>query len=195
MSAAQPRTTMPQGAPHGAPTAMARAQVQPDVQIAAAPQVEIRSFADIIELAQTHGEAVLRAELMRAIHLVSFQPGHIEVRLTEGAPRDLPNRISRFLGNVTGARWLVEVAQSGGADTVGEQMDAQARSKREDVKRHPLVQSILEAFPGAELEQVKQIGPVALPAAFAAPAPGLRPDAEPGDDDYGDVDPDGDLDL
>jgi DNA polymerase-3 subunit gamma/tau len=136
---------------------------------------------------------------MRAVHLVSFRPGHLEVRLTEGAPRDLPNRISRFLGNVTGARWMVEVAQSGGADTVGEQMDAQARNKREDVKRHPLVQSILQVFPGAELEQVKQIGPVALPAAFAAPAPltgfGPRPDAEFGDDDYGDVDPEGDLDL
>ena len=205
MSAAQPRAPMmqggPQGATHGAPTAMARAQAQPDVQPnlqpAAAP--ELRSFADIIELAQTHGEAVLRAELMRAVHLVSFRPGHLEVRLTEGAPRDLPNRISRFLGNVTGTRWMVEVAQSGGADTVGEQMDAQARNKREDVKRHPLVQSILQVFPGAELEQVKQIGPVALPAAFATPAPltgfGPRPDAEFGDDDYGDVDPEGDLDL
>jgi len=200
---AQSRTTMPQGTTHGAPTAMARA-VAPQPELQAAPQVEIRSFADIIELAQTHGEAVLRAELMRAIHLVSFQPGHLEVRLTEGAPRDLPNRISRFLGNVTGARWMVEVAQSGGADTVGEQMDAQVRSKREDVKRHPLVQSILQAFPGAELEQVKQIGPAALPAAFATPAlfavHGPRPDAEPGDDDYGDdsyadVDPAGDLDL
>ncbi len=199
MSSAQSRTTMPQGTTHGTPTAMARA-VAPQPTIEAAPQVEIRSFADVIELAQTHGEAVLRAELMRAIHLVSFRTGHIEVRLTEGAPRDLPNRISRFLGNVTGARWMVEVAQSGGADTVGEQMDAQVRSKREDVKRHPLVQSILQAFPGAELEQVKQIGPVALPAAFATPAPGPRPDAEPGDDDYGednyiDVDPAGDLDL
>ena len=79
------------------------------------------------------------------------------------------------------------------------EMDAQARNKREDVKRHPLVQSILQVFPGAELEQVKQIGPVALPAAFATPAPltgfGPRPDAEFGDDDYGDVDPEGDLDL
>ena len=180
----------------GAPTAMARAvEARPNVE--AAPQVEIRSFADIVELAQAHGEAVLRAELMRAVHLVSFQPGHIDVRLTEGAPRDLPNRISRFLGNVTGARWMVTVAQSGGADTIGEQMDAQARSKREDVKRHPLVQSILATFPGAELEQVKQIGPAALPAAFTTPVmSGPRPDAEPGDDDYGDsVDPDGDLDL
>jgi hypothetical protein len=62
------------------------------------------------------------------------------------------------------------------------------------------VQSILQAFPGAELEQVKQIGPAALPAAFTTPTAGPRPDAEPGDEDYGDdsyadVDPDGDLDL
>jgi len=207
MNASQPRTNMPQGAPlqgthMGAPTAMARqeprAQVQPETQVAAAP--EIHSFADIIALAQANGEAVLRAELMRAVHLVAFQQGQIELRLTEGAPRDLPNRISRFLGNVTGARWMVTVVQSGGADTVGEQMDARARSKREDVKRHPLVQSILQAFPGAELEQVKQIGPVAVPDAIMSPPPGPRPDAEPGDEDYGedgyaDVDPDGDLDL
>jgi DNA polymerase-3 subunit gamma/tau len=162
--------------------------------------VEIRSFADIIALAQANGEQVLRAELMRAVHLVAFQPGHLEVRLTEGAPRDLPNRISRFLTNATGSRWMVTVVQSGGAETVGEQMDAQARTKREELKRHPLVLSILDAFPGAELEQVKQIGPAQLPAAFTASPAGPSSDAEPGeegyeDGDYNDVDPDGDLDL
>ena len=195
-----PQGTAPQATSMGAPTAMARvAEAQPNIQ--PAPQVEIRSFADIIALAEQHGEQVLRAELMRAVHLVSFQPGHLEIRLTEGAPRDLPNRISRFLTNTSGARWMVTVAQSGGADTVGQQMDAQARDKREELKRHPLVQSIIETFPGAELEQVKQIGPVALPAQFSTPviagvAAGPRPDAEPGDDDYGEhVDPDGDLDL
>jgi DNA polymerase-3 subunit gamma/tau len=147
LSSPQPRAAMPQGAP----TAMARlADAHPSVQ--AAPQVEIRSFADIIALTEQHCEQVLRAELMRAVHLVSFQPGHLEIRLAEGAPRDLPNRISRFLSNTSGARWMVTVAQSGGADTIGQQMDAQARDKREEVKRHPLVQSILEAFPGAELE-------------------------------------------
>jgi DNA polymerase-3 subunit gamma/tau len=178
------------------------AEAQPSVQAApqTAPVIEVRSFADIVSLAEKNNEHVLRAELMRAVHLVSFQPGHIEVRLTDGAPRDLPNRISRFLGNATGARWMVTVAQSGGADTIGQQMDAQARDKRDEVKRHPLVQSILEAFPGAELEQVKQIGPVAMPAALSAPTTGSQSDGEPnyndsGADDYGDVDPEGDLDL
>ena len=211
---ASPRTpTMPgglQGSLQGAPTATARAEPQlvaPQPTIQPAVQApDIRSFADVIALAEAHKEQVLRGELMRAVHLVSFQPGHLELRLAEGAPRDLANRISRFLTNATATRWMVTLAQSGGADTVGSQMDAQARDKREEIRRHPLVLSILETFPGAELEQVKQIGPAQLPAAFSAQmagaiAAGPRPDAEPGDADYGDdaymldADPDGDLDL
>ena len=182
-----PRASMPQGNTQ----AVARTEVQPRPE----EQVGPRSFADIIALAETQGERMLRAEMMRNVHLVSFQPGQLEIRLSAGAVRDLPNRISRFLGTVTGARWMVTVVQSGGAETLGEQQDAAARDKREEVTRHPLMRSILDAFPGAELEQVRAIGAALLPAAVTMDVPSTSPNAEYGDDDYVDVDPEGDLDL
>ena len=90
---------------------------------------------------------------------------------------------------------MVTVVQSGGAETIGEQQDSAARSRRDEVTRHPLMRSILDAFPGAELEQVRAIGPALLPAAMTMDAPAPAFGAEYGEDDYADVDPDGDLDL
>ncbi len=182
-----PRAAMPQGNTQ----AVARTEVQPRPE----EQLGPRSFADIITLAETQGERMLRAEMMRNVHLVSFQPGQLEIRLSAGAVRDLPNRISRFLGTFTGTRWMVTVVQTGGAETIGEQQDAAARDKRAEVTRHPLMRSILDAFPGAELEQVRAIGPALMPAAMTMDAPAPAFDGEYGEDDYADVDPDGDLDL
>jgi DNA polymerase-3 subunit gamma/tau len=174
-------------APQGSTQAAARTEVQAHVEEQPSP----RSLADIIALTEAQNERMLRAELMRNVHLVSFQPGHLEIRLAEGAARDLPNRLSRFLNTATGTRWMVTVVQTGGAETLGDQQDAAVRAKREEVTRHPLVRSILTIFPGAELEQVKQIGPAPLPTSMTMQAP----PPPNGEDDYGDVDPEGDLDL
>ena len=191
-SARPPRPTMPQGASQGSSQGATQAMARPEAQASVAALPEVRSFNDVIALAETQNERMLRAELIRNVHLVSFQPGHIEIRLAEGAQRDLANRISRFLGTATGTRWMVTITQTGGGETIGEQQDAAQRSKRDEVTRHPLVRSILDAFPGAELEQVKTIGPAPLPTAVGLSA---LPPPPNGEDDYGDVDPDGDLDL
>lgn len=190
-SGASPQRSARPSMPQGNTQAIARTEVQPRPE----EQLGPRSFADIITLAETQGERMLRAEMMRNVHLVSFQPGQLEIRLSAGAVRDLPNRISRFLGTVTGTRWMVTVVQTGGAETIGEQQDSAARDKRAEVTRHPLMRSILDAFPGAELEQVRAIGPALLPAAMTMDAPAPAFGAEYGEDDYADVDPDGDLDL
>ena len=46
---------------------------------------------------------LLYGHLMTAVHLVRFEPGRIELRLAEDAPADMPHRLSRLLGEATGA--------------------------------------------------------------------------------------------
>ena len=49
----------------------------------------------------------MRSHLVSHLHLVHFEPGRIEFRPAEGAPRDLANRSAQLLSEWTGTRWLV----------------------------------------------------------------------------------------
>ena len=55
--------------------------------------------------------SLLRSHLASHLHLVRFEPGRIEFRPAEGAPRDLANRLGQLLGEWTGSRWLIAVSR------------------------------------------------------------------------------------
>jgi DNA polymerase-3 subunit gamma/tau len=174
--------------------AVARSEPAPAVAPRSAPQASLASFADVVALCEAKGERVLRSELVRGVALVSFQPGHISIRLEEGTPRDLPNRLSRFLQQATGTRWMVSPVTEGGGPTLGAQMDAAADAKRTEIRNHPLVRSILDTFPGAELEQVKQLGGAQPPAAAHGPTSSGGEPPPASEDDYGSYEPESDPD-
>ncbi len=52
-------------------------------------------------------------------------------------------------------RWVVTVASSGGGKTIGEVKDAHRNDMHSQALAHPLVQSVLVAFPGAEIKDVR----------------------------------------
>jgi DNA polymerase-3 subunit gamma/tau len=148
----------------------------PDTTPMPAPQ----SFNDIIVLAEAANERILKADLESQVHLVSFQPGAIEIRLGDGADGDLSSRLSKFLREQTGQRWMVTLAKEGGAETLAEQSDAAARDQRGEVERHPVVRSIMATFPGAEIESVRTI---------AGTGAGDAGEPEPVGEDEGDMEP------
>jgi DNA polymerase-3 subunit gamma/tau len=117
------------------------------------------SFADVVELARQRNEILLYGNLTTSVHLVRFEPGDIELRLGEHAPADLPQRLSRFLLEATGVRWLVAVSRETGEPTLREQRDAQHAAQVGEVARHPLVRAILDTFPGAVIERINRVEP------------------------------------
>jgi DNA polymerase-3 subunit gamma/tau len=122
--------------PVAAPQPTAEAQVQP------------QSFAEIVKLFVAKREAVLSTHLHRNVHLVRFEQGLIEFKPGRLAPSDLAGQVGKMLTAWTGQRWVVSVANAGGAATLYDQeIDA--------AKADPLVKSILEAFPGATVEAIK----------------------------------------
>jgi DNA polymerase-3 subunit gamma/tau len=194
---APPRASTRAAAP--APTTtQAVARAEPKAQIEESTQP--RSLQDIVALCEAHGERALRAELVTSVRPVSFQPGHLQIKVEPGAAKDLPNRLSKFLATATGQRWMITLAETGGAETLGEQRVAAEKARREEIQRSQMMRSILDSFPGAEIEQVRQIGQAAL-AGVAAASAMMATDGDgdvpppSGEDDYGDVDPGGDLDL
>ncbi|MGH6989396.1 MAG: DNA polymerase III subunit gamma/tau, partial [Stellaceae bacterium] len=146
-------------------------QAVPEAHLTAAPP---RSFRELLELFEARREAILRAHLYAHVHLVAFEPGRMEFRLAAAAPRDLANRVAEKLSAWTGERWLVGMANAGGAPTLKEQDEAQEQSRRGEAARHPLVRAVLDAFPGARIAAVREV---------EAPAPAPDEVPPPEDDD------------
>jgi DNA polymerase III subunit gamma/tau len=117
-----------------------------------------QSFAEVVALFDRKREALLRSHLFANTHLVRFEPGRIEVRPTEGAPRDLANRLGKLLCDWTGERWVVSISQNEGEPTLREQAAARDETLRHEAAAHPLVRAVLDAFPGARIEAVRDIG-------------------------------------
>jgi DNA polymerase-3 subunit gamma/tau len=143
-----------------------------------------QNFAELIALFDQRREALIRSHLWSHVHLVAFEPGHIELRPREAAPRDLANRLGQLLGEWTGARWVIAVSQAEGAPTLAEAEAQQASAVRNEVAAHPLVRAVLDTFPGATIAAVRERFSAAEPAAAGSDeaAPAEDAEAGPGDE-------------
>jgi DNA polymerase-3 subunit gamma/tau len=115
-----------------------------------------KSFAETVALFAQHGEVITRAQLRSQVHLVAFEPGRIEFRPGDGAPRDLSSRLMQRLSEWTGARWVVAVSQAEGAPTLEQQDQTRDSEMKSEVAQHPLVRAVLDAFPGATIAAVRE---------------------------------------
>ncbi len=116
-----------------------------------------QSFAEVVALFDKHREAVIRSHLREHVHLIAFEAGRIEFHPADGAPSNLANRVSQLLGEWTGERWLVACSEpASGEPTLREQEDRREHDLRNEVAGHPLVQAVLETFPGATIAAVRE---------------------------------------
>ena len=122
---------------------------------AAAPRIE--TFDGVVALFREMREGILLTHLINDVHLVRFEIGRIELRPTPKAPHDLPNRVASCLNKWTGQRWLVSVSGDLGAPTLKEQAQAAEAEMRRRAAEHPLVKAVLDAFPGATIDAVRDL--------------------------------------
>ena len=168
-------------APQGTPRAPAAA---PAPAPAAQPGLRFASLADVIAQAQAARDIKLKIALENDVRLVRFEPGRIEFSLVEGASSDVAALLMRRLQEWTGTRWMVAVASTRGAPSVREQARVAEEGRLAGVRADPLVRSVLDMFPGAEITAVRDIGG----SETASPAEGAIDDADfvaeegPGDD-------------
>jgi DNA polymerase-3 subunit gamma/tau len=67
--------------------------------------------------------------------------------------------LQRKLSEWTGKRWMVTVSREQGAQTVREQAEARQADLEESAQDDPLVQAVLNRFPGAKVINVTQNAP------------------------------------
>ena len=115
------------------------------------------TFEDVVSLTESKSEMILHANLVSNVHLVNFELGRIEYSPTEHAPRDLAQKLTKFLNDHTSRRWVVSVSKAAGQSTLKQQGDAVLAKERGAAAKHPLVAKVLEVFPGAEVKKVTTI--------------------------------------
>ncbi len=117
----------------------------------------LENFGQVITLLDQENERILLADMVNNAHLVDFQPGKIELRLATGSEPDLPQRLYKFLNEKTGMRWSVSLAKEGGDPTLAQQEDEKKKELSTSVAAHPLIRSVRETFPGAEIENIRRL--------------------------------------
>ena len=128
--------------------------------------VELPDFNAAVALFEERREPRLYSHLVRDAHLVSFEPGHIALRLGEKAPPSLAADVGARLSHWTGRPWTVSAVEDGGGATLAEQHEDARRDLFERARQHPLAQQTLEIFPDAAIADIRPIQPgEALPEA------------------------------
>jgi DNA polymerase-3 subunit gamma/tau len=131
-------------------------------------------------------EPMLHGHLLHSVHLVKFAPPVIELRPENDAPRDLAAKLAALLLRATETRWTIVVSRAEGEPTLASQGSVAEAARRQSAAEHPLVRAIMDAFPGARIEAVRDPGVdnYGLPVEFVAlgepEGPEFAPvDAEP----------------
>ena len=149
------------GAPRG--TAMQRTGAVSATAVASEPQqgyqAQLHSFEDVVALFGERREVLLQAALENHVHLVKFEQGHLEVRVDEGAPRNLVGEMTKYLNQWTGQRWMISLSREKGAETIGSLKRAAVDAVRADVEASPVVAAVLLEFPGAKILEIKDREP------------------------------------
>ena len=89
---------------------------------------------------------------------MKFDPaGSIDIFLLPGAPRELANDLREKLNRWTGRIWVVVLSKTAGEPPIGEVVRARKAAELAELKKHPAVAAILEAFPGAEISEIRPL--------------------------------------
>ena len=121
-------------------------------------QVQLASFEDVVALAAAKRDAMLVMQLEENVAPVAFQPGLIEIRPLENAPKGLAGMLKEKLDDWTGQRWGVVVSNEEGERPLGERKREREAAELEAAREHPAVQAVLDEFPDAVITSVRPAG-------------------------------------
>jgi len=170
----------PRGGTRGA-LASAVAVNEPSGAEAAAPVHALASFEDLVALAAEKRDVAMKSALERDVRLVRFEDGKLEIALEESAPKTLVGELSKKLADWTGRRWMVAVSADPGMPSLRAQAEARKAELKDGVRGDPLVQAVLDRFPGAEIVDVRP--PSGAPATNAEDMPSTPPGDSDGADE------------
>ena len=84
----------------------------------------------------------------------------VQARVAERKPNEeLARKLASRLKDWTGRTWLIAANGQGGGETLIEQQKKARAAEREAVESDAFIQSVLTAFPGAKLGEIRTVAP------------------------------------
>ena len=120
---------------------------------AAAPALpNPRSYAELVALAGEKRDVIVKIALESSLRPVSIGDGRLEVALVEGADPGIIQTLSARLKLWTGRQWMVTLKTDAvHVPTIREIRNERQEKVHAEAHQDPLVQAILETFPGARV--------------------------------------------
>ena len=123
----------------------------PQKNIAATPQ----TMTDMVALFESRGEMILASHLYQDMACVTLTAGRFEFVPYDTCPPDFSGRVQKCLRDWTGDNWMVSVTNDAkGALSLAGQKQAEADAAMAKITNHPNIQSVLNAFPNAEIANI-----------------------------------------
>ena len=119
--------------------------------------LNLENFEDLVELFRTKGELLIHAQLLSCVHLVSFENGKLEIRISGNTDKSIAKDMSSHLKHWTGISWIVSLVEEQGSETLDEKKERITQEELEATKKTPEMEKVLKAFPNADLKSVKDI--------------------------------------
>jgi DNA polymerase III subunit gamma/tau len=161
VSSAPPSAPMPRGGGGGPSTLRAVPDVAPRFEPAPAPVVappapaaqafaNPRTYADLVALAGEKRDILVKLALENSLRPVSIGDGRLEVALVENADPAIIQNLMAKLKLWTGRQWVISLANDAAhVPTMREQRNEHIEAAHDEAHQDPLVQAILDTFPGS----------------------------------------------
>jgi DNA polymerase-3 subunit gamma/tau len=115
-----------------------------------------KNYVQLVALAGEKRDILLKHALEADVKPVSFDEGRIEIALREGVDRGVVQQLAARLKQWTGRPWMVILSNTAPtAPTIREVKIEREQTHRREAHDDPLVQAILETFPGAKVVNVQ----------------------------------------
>ena len=120
-------------------------------------KLNLENFEQLVELFRNKGELLIHAQLLSCVHLVSFEKGKLEIRISGNTDKSIAKDMSSHLKHWTGISWIVNLVEEKGSETLDEKKARIIQEELESTKKTPEMEKVLKAFPNADLKSVKDI--------------------------------------
>ncbi len=117
---------------------------------------EVRSFADLIYLAEKNKEMELKYDLERNVKLANFENGNIDINFNENINKNFIKKLSQSLFEWTGKRWIITLSKNSDLKTFHEKKISNKEKLLSNEKNSATVKEMLNVFPDADLVEVKE---------------------------------------
>ena len=118
---------------------------------------QVRSFTDLISLAEKNKEAELKYDLERNVKLINFENGKIDINFNENLNKNFIKNLSRSLFNWTGKRWIITLSKEEGSKTLYQKKIDEKEKFLNKEKESEVFKEMKNIFPDAGLIDVKEV--------------------------------------